>query len=281
MNFVKTILKIFAACIVLFLIAGFVYFIQYIKPFKEQMAKTMLVNFDMNLMVVQGGGGNSGILLLDSMVLVIDSKMDEAAKELYETAKKISDNKPIVLVNTHYHPDHTGGNDLYSGQTIIAGGNYSLQQWKNETGSAILPTIWVKDSLIIETKSEKISILNMPSAAHTESDLVVYLHNKKVLFTGDLILNKQVPMIMGAGNTSGYLSALDYLRNRYPFATVVPGHGNMGSRKVFDTFSQYMLDMKEAAENSEKKDELISKYSDWTQLPFFMSHQATIRKFKL
>lgn len=281
MKLVKTILKISAACIVLFLLGGFVYYSQYIKPFKEQMSKTMLVNFDMNLMVVQGGGGNSGILLLDSMVLVIDSKMDEAAKELYATAKKISDNKPIVLVNTHYHPDHVGGNDLYSGQTIIAGGNYSPQQWKNETGSANLPTVWVKDSMVIETKSETISVLNIPNAAHTESDVVVYLHNKKVLFTGDLVLNKQVPMIMGAGNAPGYLTALDYLRHRYPFSTVVPGHGNMGSRKVFDTFSQYMLDMKEAAEHPEKKDELISKYSDWTHLPFFMSHNATIRKFKL
>jgi len=279
MKIIKNILKVSAVCIALFLIGGFVYYLSYIKPFKEQMAKTMLVNFDMNLMIVHGGGGNSGILLLDSMVLVIDSKMDEAAIELHKKAINIAEGKPIVLVNTHYHPDHVGGNHLYEGATIVAGGNYNETMWKQETGLNQLPTIWVKDSLIIETKSEKISIVNIPNPAHTESDLVVYLHNKKVLFTGDVVLNKQIPMLLGSAKPHGYLSAFDYLSNRFELSTIIPGHGNMGSSKVFTDFKQYFLDMQEAKNNSSSADELIAKYETWTQLPFFMSPKATIRKF--
>jgi glyoxylase-like metal-dependent hydrolase (beta-lactamase superfamily II) len=279
MKIIKTILKISAACIALFLIGGFVYYFNYIKPFKEQMAKTMLVNFDMNLLIVQGGGGNSGILLLDSMVLVVDSKMDEAALELHKIAKRMAEGKPIVLVNTHYHPDHVGGNHLYAGQTIVAGGNYTEQLWKQETGSNQLPDIWVKDSLIIETRTERISIVNIPNPAHTESDLVVFLNNKKVLFTGDVVLNNQIPLLQGSAKPQGYLSAFDYLSNRFDLNTIVPGHGNIGSKKVFSNFKQYFLDMNEASKNSTQKDALIAKYDGWAQLPFFMSPRATIRKF--
>lgn len=279
MKIVKLILKISGVCIALFAVLGFIYYLNYIKPFKAQMAKTMLVNFDMNLMVVHGGGGNSGLLLLDSMVLVIDSKMDEAAQELYKMATNIAEGKPIYLVNTHHHPDHVGGNQLYKGATIIAGGNYTEASWKQETGSTQIPTIWVKDSLVIETRTEKISIVNIPFVAHTESDLVVYLHNKKVLFTGDIVLNKQIPMILGSSTPMAYLDAFTYLSNRFDLSTIVPGHGNMGSSKVFADFKQYFLDMQEAKNNPNQKDNLIAKYETWTQLPFFMSPQATIRKF--
>lgn len=279
MKIIKIILKALAICIALFAVAGFLYYFKYVKPFKEKLAETMLVNFDMNLMVIHGGGGNSGILLLDSMVLVIDSKMDEAAIELHKTVKKIAEGKPIYLVNTHYHPDHVGGNYLYEGNTIIAGGNYNEEIWKQGSGLNQLPTIWVKDSLVIETRTEKISIVNIPFTAHTESDLVIYLHNKKVLFTGDLVLNKQIPMLMGAAKPSSYLTAFEYLKNRFDLSTIVPGHGNIGSSKVFTDFRQYFLDMQEAKNNANQKDELIAKYDSWTQLPIFMSAQATIRRF--
>jgi cyclase len=205
--------------------------------------------------------------------------MDEAALELHKIAKRMAEGKPIVLVNTHYHPDHVGGNHLYAGQTIVAGGNYTEQLWKQETGSNQLPDIWVKDSLIIETRTERISIVNIPNPAHTESDLVVFLNNKKVLFTGDVVLNNQIPLLQGSAKPQGYLSAFDYLSNRFDLNTIVPGHGNIGSKKVFSNFKQYFLDMNEASKNSAQKDALIAKYDGWAQLPFFMSPRATIRKF--
>ena len=87
----------------------------YIRPFMQKMDEVKTVQYDKQLTLVFGeGGGNSGILVSDSVVLVIDSKMNKGALEFYDTVKQIAGNKPIILVNTHIHIDHTGGNKYLS-----------------------------------------------------------------------------------------------------------------------------------------------------------------------
>ena len=96
----------------------------YVAPFLHAMMQTQTTQYDKQLTLITGGGGNTGILVSDSAVLVIDTKMDEPAKSLSETVHKLASNKPIIVINTHVHSDHTKGNPNYKGSTIIAGGNY-------------------------------------------------------------------------------------------------------------------------------------------------------------
>ncbi|HXC03583.1 MAG TPA: MBL fold metallo-hydrolase, partial [Bacteroidia bacterium] len=124
----------------------FILYLIYFRPFLQKMNETHTLQYDKELTLVIGGGGNSGILVSDSLVLVIDTKMGKAADSLYKMAKEIAGAKPIAVVNTHIHADHTGGNKLYMGMTIIAGGSYTPEQWLKEDGQEGMPTKWIKTS---------------------------------------------------------------------------------------------------------------------------------------
>lgn len=260
-------------------IGGFIFF-KYLAPFLKKMKETEVVQYDKELTLVMGGGGNSGILSSDSLVVVIDTKMDEAAVALFSQVKQIAGNKPILVINTHIHPDHIGGNKYYEGCSIIAGANYGKEYWIKEAGEENLPTQWLKDRQEIRMGDETITLLNLAKDVHSESDVVIYLHKRKLLFAGDVILNQQAPVIMGKANPNASIDVLEDLPKEFSIQTVVPGHGKMGDSTLISLFKVYFKNMKLAAEQNLLEDSLIAKYADWSQLPIMMSPEATMRYFK-
>ena len=252
-------------------------FFMYVYPFLQKMKHTITLTTDKQLTLVLGGGGNSGILVSDSAVLVIDTKMDEAALQFSNLVKQLAGNKPVIVVNTHVHSDHTGGNKYFNGQTIIAGGNYDKDFWNNESGVTGPATVWIKDSLVFNIGDEVVTVLNVPFNAHTQSDVVVYLHNRKMLFGGDVILNHTAPALFAKYNADaeGYLKAFDLVESRFDIAKVVPGHGEVGGKEVIDNFRTYFQDMKAAAADESAGKALVAKYEDWNQIPMLMSPSAT------
>jgi glyoxylase-like metal-dependent hydrolase (beta-lactamase superfamily II) len=263
-------------------IAVGIFFLMYIYPFMSAMKNTTTIQYDPKLTIVLGGGGNSGILVSDSAVLVIDTKQDDAAKALAETVKKLAGSKHIIVINTHVHPDHTGGNKYYEGQTIIAGGNYDKDFWIKQAGDKGVPNVWVKDSLVLKFGDEVVTILNLPWPAHTQSDIFVYLQNRKMLFGGDVILNHAAPAMFSTYKADGYgyLKAFDYVTKRFDVQKVVPGHGPIGGIEVINNYRDFFIDMKVASLDAVKKDALIAKYKDWKQIPYLMSPIATEKYFE-
>jgi len=215
----------------------------YVYPFMKVMKTTRTIPFDDKLALIIGGGGNTGILVSDSLVLVIDTKMDDAAKQLADQVKALAGNKPILVVNTHIHSDHIKGNVFFKGQTILAGGDYKKEAWIEENGEETLPTKWLKDTLTFQMGDEKVSIFNLGINAHTQSDVMVYLHNRKMLFGGDVILNKQVPAMFAKFNADpeGYLATFDRLNKQFEIKVVVPGHGEIGGTEVIEDFRRHEL----------------------------------------
>jgi cyclase len=262
--------------------AAAIFFLMYIYPFMTNMKKTTAIQYDPQLTLIMGGGGNSGILVSDSAVLVIDTKQDAAAEELAKTVKALAGTKHIIVVNTHIHIDHTSGNKFYEGQTIIAGGNYDKDFWIREVGKEAVPNVWVKDSLVLNFGDEIVTIINLPWPAHTQSDVFVYLQKRKILFGGDVILNHQAPAIFAryTANGYGYLHAFDYLVQRFEINRVVPGHGPVGGIEVINDFKDFFIDMKLAALDQSKEKDLLAKYKDWAQIPYLMSPAATESFFK-
>jgi len=260
---------------------GFTLYAIYLRPVLKKMEATSVVKYDKELTLVLGGGGNSGILVSDSLVIVIDTKMGDAAEELYKMVKELAGNKPILVIDTHDHSDHIGGNKFYTGQTILAGGNYTKEIWLEEASEESLPNQWLKDRMDIKMGDDTVTVFNLARKVHTASDVVVYLHKRKMLFAGDVVLNKQVPALVShAADPDGYMKAFDLLTKQFDIQTVVPGHGPVGGIEVIDNFRQYFVDMQTAANDDSKKEELIAKYSDWTQVPMIMSPGATIGVLK-
>ena len=280
MKLLRKTLKGIGIILLLLIIAAVSLYFIYVRPFMQKMKVTSTVKYDKELTIVFGGGGNSGILTSDSLVIVIDTKMNDAAEALYKTVKELAGSKPILVVNTHIHPDHSGGNKFYKGQTIIAGGNYTKEQWLKEEGEESLPTKFLKDKMDIKMGDDTVTIFNLGKSIHTASDVMVYLHKRKMLFAGDVILNKNAPALFGTADPDGYVTEMDWLPKQFNIQKIVPGHGEIGGMEVINSFRQYFVDMKAAAMDGSKEDSLIAKYKDWNQIPIVMSTGATIRFIK-
>ena len=226
-----------------------------------------IIPIDQSLTLMLGGGGNSGIILGDSAVVVIDTKMMDASEDLYNFVKENSGLKPIIVINTHYHGDHVKGNKFFKGSRIYIG-SYEKEFLQKNIVAENQPTDFVKDSLLIDLGNEKVHLYNL-GRAHTFNDLVVYLSKHNVLFTGDLIFNNINPVLKeeSGARVSQWINVLDIIMSHWGDCKIVPGHGPMGNKEMVLSLRQYFVDMTDAAIDSSKEHQLKDKYKDWTTLP--------------
>ncbi len=245
------------------------------------MIKQEIVQVDPNLTFMLWGGGNSGIIIGDSAVVVIDTKLTGSSEGLYKFAKEKAGQKPIIVINTHYHPDHVKGNKFFKGSRIYIG-SYEKEFLQKNVDSENQPTDFVKDSLLIDLGNEKVHLYNL-GQAHTLNDLVVYLSSHNVLFTGDLIFNRINPVIMeeSGAKVSQWIHALDLILSRWGNSKIVPGHGKVGDKEMVVSMRQYFIDMTAAATDPSKENQLKDAYKDWMKSPNWSSPEKTIEYIKM
>ena len=198
-----------------------------------------------NVYWVEGGGGNSGIIVGDHGVIVVDAKMTAAGgKELLEDVAKVTPKPVTTVILTHSDVDHIGGLVSFpAGLTIIAHENdlreqeEALQQGGRGAPSADrLPNKIVssdKEDLVID--GVKIELLHW-APAHTSGDLVVLLPAQKIAFTGDIIATTfHGPLIHQAkgGTSEGWIASakgiLSLDADRF-----VPGHGDVQNKEEIE-----------------------------------------------
>lgn len=260
----------------IFLTLYFIYF----KPFIDKIKTEHRVTLDSQAFVFTGGGGNSGLILCDSLALVIDTKIAGFEKPFYDTIIKKKKNRALLVINTHWHPDHVAGNYLFSKADILAGANYKKDDWIKEAGEKNLPGRWLKDTMLVPLGTDTAIIFNLAKNVHTASDVMVYLKSRKLLFAGDIVLNEQAPALFGVADADAYVSTMRELLKRFDIKTIVPGHGAVGGKELVLKYIEYFEDMKMAAVQPDKEGILKEKYKNWNQIPFAMSPGATISHFK-
>ena len=267
----KIFIGIGSGLLVLLIIAGVILY-----PAIKSMVQTETVLIDPNLTLVLAGGGNSGIIVGDSAVVVIDTKIMTNSKNLYALAKEKAGRKPIIVINTHYHPDHVGGNKYFKASRIYIG-NYEKDFLQNNIDPENQPTEFVMDSAVIDLGNETVHLYNL-GQAHTMDDLVVYLSRRNILFTGDLIFNRVNPVLKkeSGSKVSQWIRALEIILTHWGDSKIVPGHGGVGDRQMVVAMRQYFVDMTAAAKDPGKENELKEAYGDWSKLPMMSSPEKTI-----
>jgi cyclase len=252
----------------------------YMYPMYRFMFDKEIVQVGDALTIVSGGGGNSGIFVGENAVIVIDTKMMGNAEELYKTAKEKAGQKPIIVINTHYHKDHTSGNKYYKGSKIYIG-NYDKSFLEKEIEAENMPINFVSDSLSLNLGNETVLVYNL-GQAHTFKDMVVYLKNRNYLFTGDLIFNHVNPVLKkeSGADVDKWMSALQLILKSWNNATIIPGHGPSGNKEMVQSMLQYFEDMKLAASNPDKEKIIKEKYADWMTMPTMASPDKTIDYIK-
>ena len=248
---------------------------------RSKMMKMTILPVDDQLTIIEGGGGNSIVLVSEdgTRALVVDTKMGEKpAKELAERVK----GKEVVVVNTHSHMDHTGGNTLFSDAIIISGA-HTPEEWKMMTKDSRYPdrTVSVGTDTVIEIGSERVHLRNM-GQAHTRNDLVVWLEHRNLLMTGDIVFSHIHPVMIrqGGTNAAAWMRVLDTLITAYPACAVVPGHGHRGDNSELHDMRNYFTDVREAVATGGDLKTLQSKYASYHSIPLFTGFDKTVAFFK-
>lgn len=194
-----------------------------------------------NVYWVEGGGGNSGVIIGDKGVIVVDAKTTpQGGKELLDSIAKITPKPVTTVILTHSDGDHVNGLASFpAGITIIAHENNKKEQQTALTAGGRgappadhLPTQVVaknKDNLKID--GVKVELLHW-APAHTSGDLVVYFPDEKIVFTGDIIATQLPDPLIHLeknGSSEGWITTTKGIvgLNADQF---VPGHGNVQTK---------------------------------------------------
>ena len=215
---------------------------------------------------VQPDGGwwinNTGFVVGDRSVLCIDSCATERRTRAFlEAIATVAgpDRAPAVLVNTHHHGDHTNGNSLLPASAII--GHQLCREEMLATGILRPKGIWdevdwgalepappcvtFEHRMNVYVDDLLVELHHIGIPAHTTNDVIAWIPEHRVLFTGDLVFNGGTPFVV-MGSVSGSLVALDRLME-FDAAVVVPGHGDPCTLGVVDLVGEYLRFLQETA----------------------------------
>jgi cyclase len=196
---------------------------------------------------------NTGFLVGSRGVVSVDSCSTERRTRAYLAAIGSATPLPVrTLVNTHHHGDHTFGNYLFPGATIVGheATRTGIQQWgmpwdepvwtKVEWGDVELapPFLTYTDGVTVWVDDLRCEVTHVGSPAHTTNDSIVWIADRKVLFSGDLLFNGGTPFLM-QGSVAGVIRVLEEVVKPLGAETIVPGHGPVTGPSVIDEVLAY------------------------------------------
>ena len=234
--------------------------------------------------------GNAGFVVGDDGVLVIDTFLTPVAAEELIKAVEAETKQPIKFaINTHYHLDHTGGNQVFAARSIPIFGHDNLIAWQSTKNRRFLPpteelqkrradvakqlgetpadqvekrtqferqlrrldamlTIQLTNPTItfsignVELHLGKREIILFTLPGHTGGDILAYIPDANVVYTGDMSWRKTLPNLVDA-TVNDWIPSLDTLLSKYPTAKFVPGHGEVATADDIREFRGYLDDL--------------------------------------
>lgn len=187
--------------------------------------------------VVAWTGPDGGVL--------VDSGKAEAAPQLLASLDQIAPHGVRFVVNTHWHPDHTGGNELLgqSGALAVSQESVRLRMLEPQdlleyaievpaAAAGALPAVTFDDRLVLNLNGDRLELLHAP-AAHTDGDGIAWWTGANVVHLGDVYYAAGYPYIDAGsgGSLAGLVAALEAVLSRADAATlIVPGHGPVSTR---------------------------------------------------
>ena len=183
--------------------------------------------------MLTGAGGNIGVSVGDDGTLIIDDQFAPLAGRIQAAIDSLGGAAPRLVLNTHFHGDHTGSNAHFGrAGTIIAHDNVRLRLLDVENGERYaLPLVTFEDRVRIHFNDDEVDFIHLPDG-HTDGDSVVWFKNANVIHMGDHLFSGRFPYIDTAsgGTVEGFVRNLETVLDMVPEdIRVIPGHGDLGS----------------------------------------------------
>lgn len=203
---------------------------------------------------------NTGFLVGRSGVVSVDTcSTERRTRDYLDAVARVTPQPVRTLVNTHHHGDHTNGNCLLPQSTVIghhrcregvlaspigmSDGLFDPVEW----GEIELwpPFVTFDDRLDVWVDDLRVELHSVGAPAHTNGDIVAWVPERSVLFTGDLVFNGGTPFVV-MGSLAGSLAAVERVRS-FAASTIVPGHGGVCGPEVLDGIERYLRFVAELA----------------------------------
>jgi len=192
------------------------------------------------IFMLTGAGGNIGLSVGDDAAFVIDDQYAPLTEKILAAIASKTEDPVRFVINTHWHGDHTGGNESMgqSGAIIVAHENVrkrlSTEQFIEAfdtrvppSPEAALPVVTFADSITFHWNGDDIRVFHV-GPAHTDGDSVIHFQKANVIHAGDILFNGLYPFIdaSAGGGIDGMIAAAERVLAMADEKTkIIPGHG--------------------------------------------------------
>lgn len=190
-----------------------------------------------NIYALFGRGGNIGVSYGSDGLMTIDTQFANIVPQLKAELKKLGSDKPKFVFNTHWHGDHTGGNELFGQDAMIIAHENVYDRLKNTTefrgnprtptAKVGLPTITFKYGLSVYMNGEEVKAYHFPNG-HTDGDSAIMFTGSNVVHLGDTFFVARFPFVdlASGGSVPGLVANVGKMIQMIPAnAKIIPGHG--------------------------------------------------------
>jgi cyclase len=264
----------------------FITFMHASANFEEVEIETIPVQ--KNVYMLMGAGGNIGVSSGPDGLVMIDDQFAPLSKKIKKALKDLNQGKLHFILNTHWHHDHTGSNINFGKEApIIAHANVRRRMEKGQVieflkkkidpaSPEALPVLTFDQSISLYFNGEEIKVIHYPSG-HTDGDSVIYFTESNVIHMGDHFFKGRFPFIdlSSGGDVAGLAKNVKAVLDWAPKnAKIIPGHGELASRKDLQAFYEMILESMEIVINEIQSGKSLSeiqteglpaKYGPWGQ----------------
>ncbi|MEU4770299.1 MBL fold metallo-hydrolase [Actinosynnema sp. NPDC023794] len=204
---------------------------------------------------------NTGFLVGEHGVVSVDACATERRTRAYlDTIRTVTAQPVRTLINSHHHGDHTFGNYLFETATIVGheavregvrdwGGPRSAPYWTEVDWGAIRlepPFLTYTNAVTLWVDDLRCEVRHVGTAAHTTSDSIVWIPDRRVLFAGDLLFNGSTPFFV-QGSLTGAIEVLTEVIAPLGAETIVAGHGDVAGPELIDQVLGYLAFVRDLA----------------------------------
>jgi cyclase len=225
------------------------------QDFSKVEVKT--TNLGNNTYMLEGAGGNVTVAVGTDGIIVVDAQFAPMHDKLKAAISQISNQPVKYLINTHYHGDHTGGNEAFGKEGVTIVGHQNLkdrlanpppgnngQRPAAAPAEALPKQVYTDRTTVTVGGRAPAQVVHI--AAHTDTDSVVYFPDANVLAVGDTGAPNRYPNMALGGSIKGMIDGTQtYLNMANDQTKIVPGHAGVSTKAEFQAYHDMLVQIRD------------------------------------